>query len=221
MKLATLGLLALACSTTALAHALLPLNAVANGGFEAAGAGWTLAGTGMIGAPLAYVSPGAEGTERAAAMPNAFAGYFLMQPMSPLAPGASVLDVSAKITSGAARPCNQQIIAIANWQPSGAGDITVRLGLGNNLIYLQVYGGAITTFPAASAGVFHHYQVVLAGAAGTGVLLVDGLPVGTASGNPASVTPANRLIVGDVAGYDNRGCGAAPDVVWDEIYYGP
>lgn len=221
MRSFALLLLGMACVANASAHSILPLNAAANGGFENGYTGWTLAGIGSGSAPISLVSPGAEGTAKAVMMPNAPVGYFLMQSLAAIAPGASVLDFSAMVTANGGNPGVQQVMAIANWHPSGSGDITARVSLGNNnQVLLEVYGGAPVSFPAPSAGAWHHYQVVLAGAVGTGVLLIDLVPVGTATGDPASVTPANRIIVGDTAGYDVR-TGAAPSVAWDEIYYGP
>lgn len=210
------GLLLLA-APLGLGHAILPLNAVDNPSFDSGWANW-LAG------PAGYGAMAIVGGKLYT--PNAYApGAFAHQYLAPGAPiGTTILfDFEATIVSGISGGGLNTAEVLGAWNPAlGTGQITARVGFHSGKVTLDVWTANPTDangVPAPTDGQPHHYQVLMVGAAGVGVLLIDNMPVLVATGDPASVGAPDRIIVGDVA-YCDCSRGPAPNVMYDEFYYG-
>lgn len=200
---------------------VLPLNTVANPGFESGLSGWRLSLYAPLAATLA--SPGAAETAKALRVTNHVGGAFAYQPLAvPPALGQYVaLEFWAKATPDATKPNANLIEAIARWNPrTGAGQTTAALMFQGASMRLIAWDTAAEPVPAPTDGAWHRYEIVLAGPLGIAALFMDGELVTTVGADPLGIDPANVLIVGDVAGCDCA-IGAAPTVEWDEIYFGP
>lgn len=210
---------------------ILPLNALNNPGFESGLSGWSRYGHPLH--PLPVVSPGAAGSSRAFHSVNQYYGGGIYQYVTPLDPvlnevGLTVLlDFYAKAALSPAKTGYNMALAYAKWVPTtGAGETTAMVAFSGMALKLRVWNGPIVSLAAPNDGGWHHYQVVLLGGLGSGILLIDGIPamdgttIAIATGAPASVAPANVVILGDVSWCDCNG-GPAPDVVYDEFYLGP
>lgn len=204
-------------------HAGLPLNVLANGDFAAGLSSWGVSGSGSL-AGVSVVPDGLGGN--AVLVQEVFAGSgWVYQNVDPAATAPAVLlDFQAQIWN-LARPMPNGIRVVSQHNPvSGLAEITAGVdfagGQGTLVVFCNGFTGigcAPVTFAVPLDGLAHHYQVALVPALGTGVLLIDGVPVATATGSPASVSPPSRILFGDLA-YHVRG--PAPDVVWDDLYYG-
>lgn len=218
---ATFALLLLAAPYGA-AHSDLPQNVLTNGDFDQGLAGWSIKGTGSLSG--VSVVPGGPASSAVLVREVGSGSAWLHQDVSPLATSpATLLDFEAAVWNGS-RPMQQGVAVVANHVlQTGQAETTVSVVFAGGLGHLTVYCNSLvttctpTTFPLPTDGQRHHYQVVLAPALGLGVLLVDGAPVATDTGTPGSVTPPTRVLFGDLA-YHTRG--PAPDVLYDELYYG-
>lgn len=203
---------------TALAE--LPFNSVKNGGFESNLSGWQTYSS--WGGSVSVVAPGAAGTAKALSVPNNANGAYAYQrlPSLPTQGIAMLVEFHAKSSADPARTGGNILEVIAKWEPStGRAQLTTWVNFRGDKAEFGVFGGQGVTIDAPKDRAWHHYRIVLAGALGTGLLFVDDVLVAQATGNPASVSPPEWIIVGDVSSCD---CGRpAPDVVYDEIYVGP
>lgn len=204
------------------AHSDLPLNVLTNGDFDQALAGWSTKGTGSLSGVA--VVPGGPASSAVLVREVGSGSAWLHQDVSPVATSpATLLDFEAAVWN-ASRPMPQGVAVVANHVlQTGQAETTVSVIFAGGLGHLTVYCNSLvttcaaTTFPLPTDGQRHHYQVVLAPALGLGVLLIDGAPIATDTGTPGSVTPPTRVLFGDLA-YHVRGL--APDVLYDELYYG-
>lgn len=208
-------------SPTALGHDIYPQNILTNGGFESSFAGWNKLCFADPTCPvLSIATSGACVDSKALVAVNQFAGGFVRQTF-PVANGYSLLDVSIRVLANPGNPGPNAL------QVSAGASMVARLTVASNAVSLKVYNNHNTpsgwvTYRLSNPGECHHIQVVLNEVAKTGTLLVDGNLAGTATGLATSATGATSMIIGDFAGYDtNPGAGAAPDVMWDGLYFGP
>jgi len=154
-----------------------------------------------------------------------------------------VLDVWAKVVDNAGRTGISKVEAYTHWDfATGDAAITASLGFTGPDVYFYVWDGyaqgGVVYVPAPTDGAFHHYVLLLPGlgkeveptvpgGVGLGLLTIDGLPQlldvngapAIARGTPATVDPATLIYVGEGNWCDCAG-GAAPDVVFDELYFG-
>lgn len=208
------------------AHDALPLNALTNAGFEDGLAEWGIRGTGHLGG-VGLIAPGAEGTATAVLVNEVGAGSaWLHQDTAPLAAfPVTLLDFSAKIVANLENPMPQGIRVLSGHHPAtGQAEFTALVdfaaGSGKFMVFCNGLTGSCprTDFVPPADAEWHHYQVLLFQATGFGALFIDGDLAATSIGDPASVNPPTRTLFGDVAYHRS---GAAPNVAWDEIYYGP
>lgn len=198
----------------------LPLSYVTNGDFEDGFAAWSFAGTGdLSGAGL--ISPGARGTDTAVLVREVGGGsvYLHQNAASLAAAPVAMLDLAAKVVANPHHPWTQGLTVL-----DGSGEVTVDIRFRENVVQLRLFcGGALYacdyhSFDYPLDGEWHDYQVVLTYATGLAVFLIDGEVVDTLQGNPGYVGAPARIHFGDLAWHIR---GPAPDVAWDEIYFGP
>ncbi|MCA1814180.1 MAG: hypothetical protein LC624_09555 [Halobacteriales archaeon] len=197
--------------------AIAPANGVQNGGFETSLAGWAHIDAGT---PL-LVGPGASGTAQAVRIDNHRDGNYLQQSIVPVQSAALVLDFQLQTVTSAGRPGCQLMEALSHDNPgAGTGQITISLGICSGGVGFPVFNTGGVFFPyAVSAPGWQRFTAVLDSVTGIGVLSIDGMKVAVVQGDPAQVDPANVLLFGD-GGQDPR-WGAAQDLVWDEVDFGP
>lgn len=202
-----------------------PANLVENGGFEDGFENWERSGRclrfGWLTHTAQLVSPGAADTDQAMLIEDCDQSSTLNQRLDSTADGpVSTLDFYAKVESGQGSGGGNRIQLAANCDASGCEDKTVRMKFKNAEIHFEVWNGDTTKVDAPTDNEWHHYTVVLSSLAGTGLLLQDGMLIADASGDPGNTAAPGLVSIGDPAGANWRS-GPAPDVIWDEIYYGP
>lgn len=233
LPMLAIGCLALV-SATAGGHAILPANVVENGGFESDTFdpwepwGHSVEHSGCNTVSLFDTEDPLRG--QAALVEDNEAACYLRQIVDGQTPtAAAVLDVSARIVDGAEDPGHQNVRVAANRDASGQGENTVQLRFQGGEVGLRVYcntdtgagcgDGEFSTVPWPSDGQWHHYQVVLLGSSGTGILLIDGVYATDDAGDPGAISTPDEILIGDTAGHD--GGNPAPTMAFDDVYFGP
>lgn len=216
--MSALLLLGVVTSATALAP-MLPANTVANGGFEAGLAGWTLRGLECDTVSLA--SPGAAGSGQAVLARDVERGCAVVQVLPEVAQEVLVLDFWADVRAEPGDDHAQGIGLYSTENPflSGAATATGFLILFTDKVEMRAFNSPSVTANLATGG-WHHYQLLLLRVPGVGLLLVDGVPVTLAVGDGSGIPPARSIFFGDAVGSYSPGT-SGPDVAWDEIYLGP